>query len=66
MDHAKSMYRASLAKFPNNTTLRIEYAFFLKELLNQKDEAIIEWDTAAKYRPGFVEQFVIFRQKKLA
>ena len=66
LDHAKSMYRASLAKFPNNTTLRIEYAFFLKELLNQKDEAIIEWDTAAKYRPGFVEQFVIFRQKKLA
>ena len=55
LDHAKSMYRASIAKFPNNSTLRIEYAFFLKELLNEKEQALKEWDMATKCRPGFVE-----------
>jgi hypothetical protein len=55
------MYRIGIQKFPNCTPLKIQYAFFLMERMNKKNEAIMELSQAAIYNPPFDEQFIIFR-----
>lgn len=59
------MYFYGLKKFPNNTSLRISYAFFLIEKLNMKQQALQELNTAEQNKPPFDEQFVIFRYRKI-
>jgi hypothetical protein len=36
------MYRLGIQKFPTCTSLKIQYAFFLMERMNKKQEAIAE------------------------
>jgi hypothetical protein len=45
--------------------LRIAYAFFLKERMNNRSLAINELLIAEKHQPSFDEQFLIFRYRKL-
>ena len=59
------MYFYGLKKFPNNTSLRISYAFFLIEKLNMKQQALQELNTAELNKPPFDEQFIIFRYRKI-
>ena len=63
--HAETLYQNGISKFPNCTSLRISYAFFLLERLNKKQQATIELINAEKYSPKFDEQFIIFRYKKI-
>ena len=42
LQHAKNMYRLGIQKFPTCTSLKIQYAFFLMERMNKKQEAIAE------------------------
>lgn len=63
--HAETLYQNGISKFPNCTSLRISYAFFLLERLNKKQQANIELINAEKYSPKFDEQFIIYRYKKL-
>jgi hypothetical protein len=63
--HAELMYQNGISKFPNCTSLRIAYAFFLLERMNKKQQANLELNNAGKYSPLFEEQFIIFRYKKL-
>ena len=65
MQHAEPLYQSGISKFPNCTSLRISYAFFLLERLNKKQQANIELVNAEKYSPKFDEQFIIYRYKKL-
>lgn len=45
--HAKSLYRMAIQKFPNCSSLRLSYAFFLIERMNKKTEALAELNVAA-------------------
>ena len=65
LSHAKNMYRMGIQKFPSCSSLRISYAFFLVERLNQKQEALQELTIASQFNPPFDEQFVIYRFKKM-
>ena len=59
------MYTQALKKFPNDTSLRIAYAFFLLEKMQSKQQALQELSQAEQNKPPFDEQFIIFRYKKL-
>lgn len=59
------MYYYGIKKFPNNTSLRISYAFFLIEKMEGKQTAVHELATAKQNKPPFDEQFVIFRYQKI-
>lgn len=65
LQHAEILYQNGISKFPNCTSLRISYAFFLLERLNKKQQANIELINAEKYAPKFEEQFIIYRYKKI-
>lgn len=66
MQHAKNMYRAGIQKFPTCTSLRIQYAFFLMDQMNKKQEAGSELNQANELLPPFEEQFLIHRYQKLS
>lgn len=59
------MYFHGIKKFPNNTALRISYAFFLLEKMHSKQQALQELNQAEQNKPSFDEQFLIFRYKKI-
>jgi len=65
MDHAESLYRIGIQKFPTSTSLIIAYAFFLMERRQRIHEAIRELTSAEAFRPPFDEQFIIYRYKKM-
>ena len=65
LQHAENLYQNGISKFPNCTSLRISYAFFLFERLNKKQQSNLELTNAEKYSPKFDEQFIIYRCKKL-
>jgi len=59
------MYCYGIKKFPNNTSIRISFAFFLIEKLNSKQQALQELTYAEQSKPPFDEQFIIFRYRKI-
>lgn len=65
LEYAKSLYREGLKKFPDSTSLKIQYAFFLMERMNKKAEAFQEFNQASNYNPPFDEQFIIYRFKMM-
>ena len=66
LQHAKNMYKVAIAKFPICTSLKIQFAFFLMERMNKKQDAIAELMQASLYNPPFDEQFVIYRYNKMS
>ena len=63
--HAQSMFQLGISKFPYCTSLRMSYAFFLVERMNNRVKSLMELKTAEKYSPSFEEQFIIYRLKKI-
>lgn len=63
--YANKLFQMGLSKFTSCTTLRISYAFFLKERMGNKNSAIKELTIAGKNQPPFDEQFEIYRYKKM-
>lgn len=59
------MYFYGIKKFPNNTSLRISFSFFLIEKLNMKQQALQELTYAEQNKPPFDELFIIFRYRKI-
>ena len=59
--HALLMYQNGISKFPSCTSLRMNYAFFLMERMNNSKKSLIELKNCEKYDPSFEEQFIIFR-----
>jgi len=59
--HAQHLYQLGINRFPSCTSLRVSFAFFLLERLNDKRRALIELTNAEKFFPSFDEQFIIFR-----
>lgn len=59
------MYINGLKKFKRSAKLRIVYAFFLLERLNNKKKALEELSIAEELNPLFDEQFLIYRYKKM-
>lgn len=53
----------NLKRFPNNTNLRIGYAFFLMERMKYKQQALHELTNSEKNKPSFDIEFIIFRYK---
>jgi len=53
LQHAKNMYRAGIQKFPTCTALRIQYAFFLMDQMNKKQESAAELNQANELSPPF-------------
>lgn len=49
------MYKVAIAKFPTCTSLKIQFAFFLMERMNKKQDAIAELMQASAYNPPFDE-----------
>lgn len=64
IQHAKSMYRAAIIRFPDSPTLKIQYAIFLLSMMDNKKDALIQLKLASLQDPAFDEQFVIFRLTK--
>ena len=52
-----------IKRFPNNTSLRIAYAFFLLEYMKYKQQALHELTNCQENKPSFDVEFVIFRYK---
>ena len=60
-----SFFMNILQKKPYNPTLRIQYALFLLDKINQKQLALQEIINASNYKPAWDEEFLIFRFKKI-
>lgn len=56
-------YINGLKKFPNSVSLRMNYAFFLLELMKSKTKALEQLEICEKGKTDFDEQFLIFRYK---
>jgi len=54
-----------LKKFGNSACLRIRYAFYLLEYIENKDAAMRQFKKAENYNPAFDESFVIYRYLKI-
>jgi len=65
MRFANLLFTQGISKFPACTSLRIAYAFFLKERMNNRALAISELLAAEKIHPPFDEQFIIYRYRKI-
>ena len=65
MNHAKKLLEKGIKRFPGFTLLKINYANFLLEHMQNKREAMRELNECRKLKPSFVEQFRITRYKKL-
>ena len=65
LNYANRLYLTGLSKFPDCTSLRISYAFFLLEHMGNKNRAVIELGIAEKSHPPFDEEFVIYRFSKI-
>lgn len=63
--HVKNLYQESIYKFPFSVELRISYAYFLLDIVQNKNLALIQLEIAFKSKPAFDEQFTIYRCKKL-
>ena len=61
MQYAMSMYQNGISKFPSCTSLRMSYAFFLMERMNNSKKSLIELKNCEKYAPSFEEEFIIYR-----
>ena len=59
------MYRQGIKKFPNCTQLHISFALFYMERLHQNAKAYEEFIMAERCDPSFVQQFIIYRFKKI-
>jgi len=59
------MYMDGVKKFPQNTSLRIAYAFFLLDKMQSKQQALQELLQAEQTQPDLQEQFIIFRYKRI-
>ena len=55
------MYRVGIAKFPDCTSLKIQYGLFLLEKMGKKNEALQELQHALNFDPPFDEQFIVYR-----
>jgi len=55
------MFFYGVKKFPNNTNLRLAYAFFLMENSKYKQQALQELNQAEQNHPSFDIDFIIFR-----
>eukprot|EP00826_Nyctotherus_ovalis_P052003 TRINITY_DN6541_c0_g2_i2.p1 TRINITY_DN6541_c0_g2~~TRINITY_DN6541_c0_g2_i2.p1 ORF type:complete len:122 (-),score=27.75 TRINITY_DN6541_c0_g2_i2:47-412(-) len=65
MRFANTLFLQGISKFPACTSLRIGYAFFLKDRMSNRTLAINELLSAEKHHPSFDEQFLIYRYRKL-
>ena len=63
--HAQYIFQLGISKFPYCTSLRMSYAFFLVERLDNRVKSLMELKTAENYNPSFEEQFIIYRLKKI-
>ena len=59
------MYLDGVKKFPQNTSLRIAYAFFLLDKMQSKQQALQELLQAEQTQPDIQGQFIIFRYKRI-
>jgi hypothetical protein len=59
------IYLSGLKKFKRSVLLRVSYAFFLMERFGLKKKALEQLLLAEKADPGFEEEFLIFRYKKI-
>lgn len=55
--------KKKLFRFPNSVTLRLNYAFFLLELMKSKAKALEQLEICEKGKTDFDDQFLIFRYK---
>jgi len=62
--HADNMFKVGIQKFPNCTSLKMSYAFFLMHRLKKVHQALEELTNALEYSPPFDEQFIIFRYRR--
>mmetsp|Transcript_18943 Transcript_18943/g.16338 ORF Transcript_18943/g.16338 Transcript_18943/m.16338 type:complete len:244 (+) Transcript_18943:1339-2070(+) len=59
------LFNHGLKKFPNDTSLRIAYAFFLLDKMQSKQQALQELNNAESSKPPLDEEFIIYRYKKI-
>lgn len=59
------IYEQGIRKFRNSARLRITFAFFLIERLNNKKKALEQLIVAETLNPNFEEEFLIYRYKKI-
>jgi len=59
------MYKQGIIKFPNSTKLHISFAFFYMERMHNQSKAYQEFVVAEKLSPSFIEEFIIYRFKKI-
>lgn len=59
------MYNQGIKKFPQSTKLHISFAFFYMEQIHQNAKAYEEFVRAERLSPSFIEEFIIYRFKKI-
>ena len=59
------LYTKGIKHFKKAVTLRIAFAFFLLEKMNDKKSALEELTIAENLKPSFEEEFLIYRYKKI-
>ena len=65
LHHALFLFQLGISKFPNCTSLRVAFAFFLLERFHNKKRAQVELMSSENFHRSFDEEFIIYRYNKI-
>lgn len=63
--YINELYAEYINRFPDDIKLRISYSFFLIDKMKKINFAKMQLFTAYFYKPGFIEEFSLYRLSKL-
>ena len=64
LQHAESLYKSAVSKYPLNAKLRLSYAIFLYKRLNKKQKGTNEILLLNKYTTNLEDSFLIYRAQR--
>lgn len=63
--HANELFLEAIARFPKSNSIRLAYALFSIEVMNNQSTALEELATVEMMAPSFEEQFLAYRYRRI-
>ena len=64
LQHAETLYKSAVSKYPANAKLRLSYAIFLYKRLNKKQKGTNEILLLNRYKTNLEDSFLIYRAQR--
>ena len=64
LQHAETLYKSGVSKYPSNAKLRLSYAIFLYKRLNKKQKGTNEILLLNRYNTNLEDSFLIYRAQR--